>query len=210
MQEILGKQRIQLLVFMLVLNAALAGSYYYYIQPLKQTAVSELQNLRADASKRRNQIRELRMEFERLMPKIGDYKRLQEKGFFNNQKRTLAQEKIREFRDRSNLLVAKYEIQSAKVVEDARADDADYAVLSSPVTIEMEALDDIDIYTFINLMYQGFPGNIDVQEINIERQKDLNKKRLQKIASGEPEVLIEAEMKFNWRSMVPKSEMDDL
>lgn len=209
-QNALGKQRIQLLVFMLLLNAALIGSYYYYIQPFKQESVRELRNMRADANQRRAKIRELRLEFAKLMPKIGYYQRMRQSGFFNDQKRTIVQDKIKQYRDRANLLVAKYSIDSAEVIDDPDAKEAGHVILSSPVTIEMEALDDIDIYTFINLMQKDFPGNMDIRKITVERKRDIKTELLQNVASGEPKVLMEAEMQFRWRSMIQESKLDEL
>lgn len=209
MQEILGKERIQLLVFMFVLNAGLISVYYYYIQPIKQDADREYSNMRTQAQKRHNDVRELRKAFAELLPKIADYKKLQTQGFFNNQKRTIARDTINAHRESSKLLEAKYEIKPAKVIEDARAEQADHAIISSPLNIEIKALDDVDIYMFLALIQNDFPGNLDLREMKIERQSDLSLNLLENIASGEPEVMMKADVKLNWRSMVSKSELNE-
>ena len=210
MKEILGKERITLLIYMLVLNVALGFGYYFYFQPLEQGAVREYQTMRNNAQERRSEVRELKLTYVELVPRIGDYQKLKEGGFFNNQKRTIAKEIINTYRDRFNLLAAKYSISPADIVNDPRAEKADYAILRSPVNIKMEALDDVDIYNFISLMRKDFPGNLGIIKLNIQRRNNLGADLLQNIASGKPSALIEAEMQFNWLSMVQKSELDEL
>jgi hypothetical protein len=103
--------------------------------------------------------------------------------------------------------LAEYSIDPAKVIRDQKAKKAGHVILSSPVSIDMEALDDIDIYTFIDLMQKDFPGNIDIRKITLERKHDIKTELLQNIASGEPKVLMEAKMEFQWRSMIPESNL---
>jgi hypothetical protein len=90
------------------------------------------------------------------------------------------------------------------LVADPLADQASQVVLKSPVTVNVSAMDDVDVYSFLKFVQEKFPGDIDVTSMKLKRTEIFNEAMLRKIGGGSASPLIESEIVFDWYTMAPK------
>ncbi len=82
--------------------------------------------------------------------------------------------------------------------------------MSSPVTIDIKAVDDVDVYEYLYLIDEFFPGHVTVESIELKREANINLTILRSIASGGNPELVTAKIEAIWRTMVPQENVADL
>jgi hypothetical protein len=73
----------------------------------------------------------------------------------------------------------------------------------SPVKVELEALDDVDVFKYIYLVEKFFPGHVTITKIELERKSQITGPVLRSIASGDNPQLVNAKIEMLWRTMIP-------
>jgi hypothetical protein len=73
--------------------------------------------------------------------------------------------------------------------------------------VTIDALDDIDVYSFIYWMENAFPGHAAVTSLTLERKIDIDEVTLRQIGNGVPTVLVSANVAFDWSTMVPRANL---
>ena len=209
MNSILGVKRI---VFLAILGAFclfIGGGNYYYVMPETTALEGRLKSTEGQFYRKQGEINQLRNEFTRLQDQLSKYKILENMGFFNVQDRVTARETFTKLQKGSGLLWMKYRLDSSRKLEFNEARDINHMVISSPVEVNIEALDDVDVFHFIQMVREKFPGDISFKQIEIERVMDINSTVIRRIGNGEPEVLVKAVINFDWRSMAPEDSIDE-
>lgn len=203
----LSKNVVIMLVLLALANAGAGYGLYEYLMPLRAQKDQELSSLKAEVEARRQEVAKLKEEFVLLQLQLRDFKELEALGFFNNQNRVKAQEGFDSIRDLSGLLRTRYDISSGQLIEEPRAVEANHVVLKSPVKLEVESLDDVDVYTFIKGLNEKFPGSVDLTRITLQREEDLTAPILRQIGSGSAVKLVSAEVEFDWRTMANRDRL---
>lgn len=199
---VIGKKRFLGAAVLAAINLALAGGFYGYLQTENANLEREVRGLRAQVSEKRNDIERLRLEQKQIEEQKARFETLEAAGFFSDQNRVLARNKIEALQTYTGILSANYNISAAMVEKTDLAAGTDYAILTSPVTLVLEAMDDVDVYNFIFWLENGFPGQVSVNDIRIERPLDINEAVLRQIGSGSGATLIKATVGFNWHTMM--------
>lgn len=202
--------KIQVMIALLAMVCA-GGAYglYDYLIPMKDQKESEVARVRGEIEAKRAEVAKLKEEFVLLQIQLRKFKDLEANGFFNNQNRVKAQESFDKLRQLSGLLKARYDIKSGALSEVKQASDANHVVLMSPVTVEIESLDDVDVYTFIKGLEEKFPGSVDMTRVELKRTEQFSPAVLRKIGAGEPLKLIEATVEFDWRTMANRDRLNE-
>lgn len=78
-------------------------------------------------------------------------------------------------------------------------------MLDTPVSLTIEAMDDVDFFNFIYWIENGFPGHISVSSLSMERTLDVNDVTLRQIGSGVETTLVKGKVSFNWRTLIPET-----
>lgn len=210
MMSVIGYKRVLLILILIGFNALLAAGLYLYIAPLKQDTERQLSALKGEISARRGEIAQLQDDFTRLEAQRVRFEELRSLGFFNSQDRVIAREKFDEMQGISRVLSAKYVVEAADIETNAELEKAEHVVLGSPVKVEIDALDDIDIFRFIYLLETSFPGHAGIESIDLKRGARVNEAVLRQIGSGQPVVLVSGTVDFVWRSAVPKDSVQGI
>ena len=79
--------------------------------------------------------------------------------------------------------------------------------MASPIGITVEAFDDADIYNYLFILEQKFPGHLSVDQMSMSRVTDISGPVLRSIATGQNPVLVKATIKMSWRTMIPDSQI---
>ena len=67
-------------------------------------------------------------------------------GFFNDQDRVLARQRFDTMQKLSKIISARYEIKAANILTDEVSPETGFVVMESPITVELAAVDDLDVY----------------------------------------------------------------
>lgn len=204
MLNTLGRKRIIMLLVLALLSVGLIGAWFQFLTPMRVEAESRLSSATSVLETRRGDIIRLKKEHVLLQEQISHFKAMESQGFFNDQNRVLAQDTFDKFRDVSGVLKANYTVSAGEEVPDERAERLKYMILKSPVTIEIESIDDADFYNFLKLILEKFPGRSNVSKISIQKNDALKQATLREIGAGKPVSLIKASIKYDWFSMAKK------
>lgn len=206
MISVIGSRRVFILAFLLLLNAAMAGAVYAYLIPQSGKLESDLRQLKSDISGKQAETEKLKAEYQLIQEQKVAFEDLKGTGFLGHQDRVVARERIEAIRAHSRVLLANYNIMAATVEENAFAAQASHVVLNSPMSAQIDALDDQDFYSFIYWLENGFPGHIMVNNLEVRRENEVNDVTLRQVGSGVPIVMVKGSVDFEWRTVVPSSE----
>ncbi|MGE4314492.1 MAG: hypothetical protein AB7E85_09535 [Pseudobdellovibrionaceae bacterium] len=207
MIEAIGVSRAIFIGLLLFLNVVLAGGTYMYMSDATLQASRELIQVRGAAETKRQEVLSLRTEFDKLQGRIRDFKRMQINGFFDDQNRIEGSNRVDQFRAKANLLNATLNIEPGEIVENQRLVETTHVFLQSPININIEAQDDLDVYTFMKLMETQFPGKIILKSFDIKRTGNISDVVLRSIATGTPVPLVQASVVYEWVSLPSKEEL---
>ena len=175
---------------------------------MREEADRNLSSAKSKLEGKRAEIQKLKEEYALLQSNLKEFKNLEARGFFNDQGRVEAQKSFEKLRSVSGVLKAKYDIASGEIVEDTRASDAGYVVLKSPITVELDSLDDVDVYSFLKLIEEKFPGRVDVVSMYIKRKEAISPVLLRRIGTGEPVTVVTSKLEFVWRTMTSRESLN--
>lgn len=209
MIKILGKRVVIMLVALVLINGAIGYGLYEYLIPIRVEKETELSGIKNEIEARRLEVAKLKEEFVLLQLQLREFKQLEAQGFFNNQNRVKAQDSFESLRDLSGLLKTRYDIKSGELVQDPLATAANYVVVHSPVILEMDSLDDTDVYTFVKGLQQKFPGSVDLTRIELDRTENINPAILREIGTGKPVKMVGAKVEFSWRTMASNDRLEE-
>lgn len=207
MMKVLGAKRVFTLVALFLLNAVLAGSLYYVVIPQRDDTQTELNKVKGAISNRRTEIATLKAEYDQIQQQKALFGELEQSGFFNKQDRIEARHTMDAIQSKSKVLAARYTINAVEVVDNPLAAVSDHVILHSPVNVTIDALDDMDIYSFMYWIENSFPGNASISNVSIERKADVEENALKQIGNGVPVVLVTGAVNFSWNTMVPRSDV---
>lgn len=209
MIEILGVKRLALLSGLIVLNGILAFAIYGYVAPERLHLDRQARTASAQVSSTQAEVDRLRYEYDSVERQAAIYEDLKNIGYFSSQSREEARDRLAAFQRYSRVLSASYEIQPAIFNSDQRLRDAGHVMLVTAVTVDVDALDDIDFYNFLYLVNTAFPGHTSIENISISREHELSDGAIRQISTGTPVNMIKGSISFIWRTLIPDDRPSD-
>ncbi len=202
MIRIVGFQRI--LSILLLLGFLVLTFWYsvYYLKPEMAKAQGELSLNQSEISEKTENMKALREGVEKFTYQKDAFEKIQKYGFFDPQDRVEARQRLNAMQKESRLLSAKYTIKSAESEENKTLEEAGYKLLNTEIVFELEAIEDIDVYTFMYLLNYGFPGHVSIESWSLERDKEVTQAMLRQIGTFGVQPLVKAVVKVNWRTSV--------
>lgn len=204
MIQVIGVKRILIVLFLVAINAALAAALYLYLMPESQKTERTLRSTRSQVSQMRSDAAELRTDIAQIEEKKNYYNNLEKLGFRSDQNRLVARRRIMDIQQYSKVLKAGYQIGSANVVQNSILQDSNQAILESEIAVDIDAMDDVDFYSFIYWLQNTFPGHVVVDQINLTRVQDVNDITIRRIGSGDPVTMVRGKIIGRWRTVVPQ------
>ncbi len=207
MIRVLGKSRVIILVVLVTVNVLVAYGVYGYLMPDSAKKERELRMVRSQVSTLRTDISRLSVEFSQLETQRSEFEALKEKGFFSKQGRREAELLFEAIQKQAGVISAVANIRSGEFEESEESAKADHVVLRSPIEVRVEAMDELNIYKYIDLVERVFPGHVSVQNITMKREKEVTGALLRSISSGASPVLVSAKIDLMWRTMIPQADV---
>lgn len=202
---VLGTKRLIGTVVLLLLNVGLAAAVYMYLMPQSDQLVREARGLRGRVSVKLADSEKLRLEHQQIQEQKSRFENLRASGFFSDQNKVLARTKIEAVQKYSGILSAAYNISPASTSAGKLTEGTGHMMLDTPVSLTIEAMDDVDFFNFIYWIENGFPGHISVSSLSMERTLDVNDVTLRQIGSGVETTLVKGKVSFNWRTLIPET-----
>lgn len=206
MIKLIGAKRLMIILFLAGLCAVLAGASFGLIKPENESVKRELATLKADINFKTSETRRFRQEMTEIQSEKNTFQSLQSLGFLGEQSRLEARKRIEAIQSYSRVLSARYNIGPGVVSNVETATEADQVLLTTEIKIDLDALDDADVYKFVSLMENAFIGHVSVTSLDLERVLDLNEVTLRQIGSGIPAVLVKANLVLNWQTLLSRQQ----
>lgn len=206
MIKVLGFQRIVVLLVLLGVNVLLGLAVYMHFIPQKSVKERDLRTVRAQNSTLRSDIDGLLIEFDQLDEQREAFADLKRDGFFDGQSRRKAELVLQKIQERSGVVSAVASVTAGDFEENAEAKKANHQILKSPINVRIEAVNDLDVFRYLYLVNEFFPGHIAIKKIDFERQSDVSGTVLRAVASGQNPPLVTARLELIWRTMIPIEE----
>tara|TARA_R110002124_G_scaffold64985_2_gene177995 strand:- start:816345 stop:816980 length:636 start_codon:yes stop_codon:yes gene_type:complete len=200
MFSVLGTKRIIFILLLIGLNVG-GGFAYKYMDDNIVLKERELNSLKRKVRNRFNEVKKVREQFVTLRGQVADYVRLEKKDFFKEQDRDVLRDVFYEAQTKSQVLRAKYDVSPYAIEKSPHITQPTLRWVNSRVSLSIQALDDIDVYSFIDVMNRKFPGYVQFQSLKLSRSEALSTSTLKDIGSGMPISLVNAEVSFLWHSV---------
>lgn len=207
MIEAIGTKRLIILLVLAALTGIFGFLHLYIFAPKAESAQRQTSALRSQIASLRDETEALKTDMTRFRERSIQFKKIEAAGFFNDQSRVLARQRLEEMQIQSKLLAARYEIKRARVVNSERAGKAGYGVLETPITLKLSAIDDMDIYKFIYMLNYTFPGQISIVDMELVRKREVTPEILKEIGLGRPPEILSAELNIEWRTMTKQENL---
>ncbi len=210
MIDILGRTKIIIIASLAAFNIFLGAVIYLYFAPHNEDLTNQLQSVQHQVTMKRADADRMRNQYETIQEQKAYFGTLKDAGFFTDQNRSIARQRIEQIQKFTNVLTARYNIGSASIEKNPKADSSGYVVINSRGTILFEALDDVDLYNFTYWVENTFPGHVSVTLLDVSRGQDLDDATLRQIGSGTAIPLARGTLNFEWRTMIPASQIANL
>lgn len=204
MIEKIGFKRAFLLFILAGGLAALFAANEMLLKPKIEESQRQLNVSMGELQRLQGEVTKMRADFETFETQKTFYDTISRMGFFNEQDRVLARERFDTMQKLSKIISARYEIKAANILTGETSPDTGFVVMESPITVELSAVDDLDVYRFIYYLNYGFPGHITINNLDIERKAQVTPNVLKEIGTGNPPQVVSAKMELDWRTMARK------
>ena len=194
----------RIVYFVLSLLLLVGGGGYAlseYLIPAREQLDAELSATQSAVDAKFGEVINMKGEFVLLQSQLRTFKELEARGFFDNQDRSVAVDNFTKLVDRAGLLKAKVSFASGQVIPNDLVKQANHILVKSHGSVEVQSLDDVDVYTLVKYMQERFPGSIDITSLKLERTETMNAAVLRQIGSGNPLALVKGNFEFDWRTM---------
>ena len=200
----LSNKVVLFILFLLLIGGGGGYLVYEYLIPERERTDRELVAIKAEVDARYLEVAKMKEEFILLQSQLREFKNLEARGFFNDQNRSEAIDNFSKLSSRVGLLKANLNYASGNIIANQQAEDAKQMVIKSHGKVEIESLDDVDVYTLLKFMQERYPGSIDITNVKLERVETLNAAMLRQIGSGKPVPLVKGSFEFDWRTMTSR------
>jgi hypothetical protein len=204
---VIGIKRAGILLFLAVLNIAVASISYSYVQPEVKSTTKRVKTLRQEVGAVQADIDSIQIEFEQLGDQQLGFEQLKKEGFFKLQTRNEAKDLFQKIQVESGVISAVASVKSGQIEDSAEAQKAKHKLLASKIEITINAFDDTDIYKYIALAENNFIGHLSLDSLDITRVADVTPPILRAISSGENPVMVVAKIGMTWRTMVSENQI---
>lgn len=208
MMKSVSTKDIVVIVALALVIASVGSGIYFYLLPQTEKKEREISALRAKTSGIRADLSVLTGNFEKLEERKELFAALQKDGFFSKQGRSDAARYFKTIEAQSGVLSAVAQIGKGEIVRNDSTEKIQHVILTSPVSIEVSALQDVYVQRYIDVLRNTMPGHIAVQKIAIARTASLDSSVLKDIADGKDPVLVVAEIDILWSTLIPDGSDD--
>lgn len=180
----------------LAVTAAVALVGLPYAASHVAEAEAQLRTARAQTAQTQAQARQAAMDYDYVVANADRYEDALARGALDPQDRLKARERLDELMRETYLVRLGYEMAAVKT-EPA---DGGYSIVTTPLTLEVSAMLDHDVFVLLRALDGAFPGYGVLKGFRIARADPVNADALKKVAAGTPVAFITGTISLDWRS----------
>ena len=202
LKDVLGMKRLIILGVLMAISATQAAAlYFHYIESNKQLS-SEINRTQSRTTKLNKETDVLVNDFERIKTQQQFLDKILAAGFISRQNRLEATELIGDIQRFTDILSAGYSISSAEENMTDLTKEINHVVVTSRVTLEVRAFNDIAIYQFAYWVENTFPGHIAMTSLQLSRERDVNNKSVTDLIADRGRIpLVSGTINFLWHTV---------
>jgi hypothetical protein len=202
--KLIGVKRALMLAILLAVNLAIAGLYFFVIEPMRGRASTQLAGIESQINGLQSKIQNVKRELDDFKKNLPRYEELNKVGFFNNQDRFELRRHLDEVKAASAVGGFTYTVSEIKQLQSADASASKSRLINSRIEVkEVKTLVDSDFYAFIDAMLQNFPAHVRLHSFSVERKGELNNDTMRDLRTGKKQTVVEAGAAFDWFTIVP-------
>lgn len=207
MIEVIGLRRLVILVTLVLANLALAALTYLYVLPESADAEKRLKRVERSVRSARGDLSRMQVEFEILEKQQDRFDALKQAGYFSTQVRSDAKELFSDIRKEASVVSAVASVKPGVTSDSFGVSKVKYKILTSMISVKIQAFDDADVYRYVDLLQRRFPGDVTVDSVTVKRARDVNSVVLRAIASGSSPALVSASVTASWSTLIPENQV---
>lgn len=202
--KLIGIKRALLLAVLLAINLAIAGLFFFVIEPMRANATSQLAAVEGQISGLQSKIQNVKRELEDFQRNLPKYEQLKQAGFFNNQDRFDLMRHLDDVRLKNDMRGFPFDVTEIKEIPNKDAAASKSRLIMSRINIkDVPVLVDNDFYQFVDVMEQVFPSHVRLQSFTISRVPRFDATFLADIRSKKKNGAVTATAEFDWLTIVP-------
>lgn len=199
----LGIKRIAVLLILAGFLGGTAAAYYYYLEPQQVQLDRKVSSAKRQANKLQKDLDRITVQMSTIEEQKEKFEDLEAQGFLSDQNRRETQQILEQVLADSPVVNAVVSVERPSFLPDEVAQRAGHSVMTSPISIQIDAMDDRDIYGYINLIQTRLPGHLSLDSLLITREGEITGAVLRDVAGGGKPVLARAQVDMTWRTLVP-------
>lgn len=202
--KLIGVRRALVLVFLAVLNLAVAFVYLGVVEPMRQEATMARDGVAGQIADLQSRIQNIKQELELFHQNLPKYQALEKRGFFLGQDRFKMGRDLGDVRTLAGLSGFSYNINDIKPIENNDAASVQMRLINSRIQVSnVVTLLDNNFYTFLDMMNEAFPSHVRLHSFTVRKSAPLSETALTAITKKQQVNLMTAEANFDWLTMVP-------
>lgn len=207
MIHVIGLKRVLILFILVAVNGFFAALLYGYLVPENQSLSKKVRTVQAQVGTVRSDIERMQVEFEMLGKQQGRFDLLKKDGFLDPQDRANARATFSLIQKQSKVISAVANVEPGEIIDNEEAQKSNHKILVSPIEVKVSAFDDSDIFRYLFLLDEIYPGHISIDRLEIKRVRDVTPVVLRAITTGANPELVSADIKLLWRTMIPEAQV---
>jgi len=205
MIKLIGFKRTIFMACLLAINLSVLGIYFLSIGPMLDSVTSQRDAVNGQINELRGKIASIKKDMAYVKDNLPQYNELKDKGFFLNQDRFTISRAMEDLRVKAGITSFSFAIGDVKDIPNADADAINYKLIASRIKVDNIASPlDANIYIMAQDIAQVFPYFVRLQDMNVTRKAEVTEATLQDIVNGKPVSFVNADIEFDWITMVPK------
>jgi hypothetical protein len=205
MIKLIGFRRTVLLACLMALNLSVLGIYFLSIGPMLDNVTSQRDSVNGQITELRTKINGIKQDMVYEKDNLPKYNELKDNGFFQNQDRFTISRAMEDLRVKAGIASFSYAVGDVAEIPNEDAKAVNYKLINSRIKVDkiVSPLDS-NIYLLAQDMASVLPHYVRIQDMNIRRSAEVNEAALKDIAEGKPANFVNADLEFDWITMVPK------
>ncbi|HRI76497.1 MAG TPA: hypothetical protein PLX33_05850 [Alphaproteobacteria bacterium] len=205
--KLIGIKRALLLAILFAINLAIAGLFFFVIEPMRTGATEQLAGIEGQIAGLQSKIQNVKRELDDFNRNLPKYEELKTVGFFNAQDRFDLMRHLDDVRLKNNLQGFPFDVTEIKEISNSDAAMSQSRLIMSRINIkEVPVLVDNDFFQFVDVMKETFPAHVRLQSFKISRVNQFDAEFLKQIRKKEKNSAIVAKVEFDWLTIVPAAD----
>lgn len=186
---------------MLIIAVVVFLPLLFYTRTRLANDTAQAQSLQAETMALTREIRNLRANSEMFQKKIPDYMAIKAKGILTPLSRLSATQAIKSLSVKYAINKISYEFGMEEKIRMNAPDDMRVMLSTVPLTLNIEALTDEDVFTFIEALRKQGEGFIAIRSLTLNRLSNDISEAVRSIMRGQRPTLIEARAIIDWSTI---------